>query len=115
PDDISIASGISGMSGIEGGNTADKIRIYACATVWHETADELVQMLKSIMRMDEDQAQRRLAVKWLNVSERQVDYYEFETHLFVDDAFVFGKSMTENDRHINEYVKILIDVLDEAA
>ena len=23
--------------------------------------------------------------------------------------------MTENDRHINEYVKILIDVLDEAA
>ncbi|KAH9405136.1 Chitin synthase 2, partial [Tyrophagus putrescentiae] len=102
-------------SGIGMGNTGEKIRIYACATVWHETADELVQMLKSIMRVDEDQASRRLAVKWLKVQEHQVDYYEFETHLFVDDAFVFGKTLTENDRHINEYVKILIDVLNEAA
>lgn len=39
----------------------------------------------------------------------------FLAHLFVDDAFVFGDTHTENDRHINEYVKILIDVLNEAA
>lgn len=38
-------------------------------------------MLKSICRVDEDQAQRRLAVKWLNVKEHQVDYYEFESKI----------------------------------
>lgn len=70
----SLASGASGMD-----NSETKVRIYACATVWHETADELLQMLKSIMRMDQDQCTRRLAIQWLNVNERQADYYEFES------------------------------------
>lgn len=69
----------SAVAGIDSRSAAENIRIYACATVWHETADELVQMLKSIIRMDEDQAHRMLAVKWVGANRNQVDYYEFES------------------------------------
>ena len=38
-----------------------------------------------INRMDEDQSARRVAQKYLKVVDS--DYYEFETHIFFDDAF----------------------------
>lgn len=52
-------------------------RIYACCTMWHETKDEMIEFLKSIMRMDEDQCARRVAQKYLRVVDP--DYYEFES------------------------------------
>jgi len=51
-------------------------RVYACATMWHETPNEMKTMLNSIFRMDEDQAARRNAQKYLEVVDP--DYYEFE-------------------------------------
>jgi chitin synthase len=51
-------------------------RVFGCATMWHETPDEMKQMLKSVLRMDTDQAARRLAQKHLGVVDP--DYYEFE-------------------------------------
>ena len=34
------------------------IRIMGCATMWHENAEEIEEMLKSIFRIDEDYSAR---------------------------------------------------------
>lgn len=58
--------------------TSDSItKIYACATMWHETRSEMMEMMKSLFRMDEDQSARRVAQKYLKVVDG--DYYEFES------------------------------------
>lgn len=48
--------------------------------MWHETQSEMLEMLKSIFRMDEDQSARRVAQKYLKVVD--ADYYEFESESF---------------------------------
>ena len=61
---------------------AEKItRIYCCATMWHETPDEMAEFLKSIFRLDEDYAARKTAAKLLEEvpSKEDVDYYELES------------------------------------
>ena len=47
--------------------------------MWHETKGEMMEMLKSLFRMDEDQSARRVAQKYLKVVD--ADYYEFESKL----------------------------------
>lgn len=49
-------------------SSADAVtKIYACATMWHESALEMTCMLKSLFRLDEDQCARRNAQKYLKV------------------------------------------------
>lgn len=50
--------------------------IYACATMWHETKNEMIQLMKSIFRMDRDQNLRRHAE--LLTGKEDKDFYEFE-------------------------------------
>ncbi|XP_015519549.2 chitin synthase chs-2 isoform X2 [Neodiprion lecontei] len=87
-------------------------RIFACATMWHENKEEMIEFLKSILRLDEDQCARRVAQKYLKVVDP--DYYEFETHIFFDDAFEISDH-DDNESQVNRFVKLLVDTLDEAA
>ena len=49
--------------------------------MWHETKGEMMEMLKSLFRMDEDQSARRVAQKYLKVVD--ADYYEFESESLI--------------------------------
>ncbi|GAU91388.1 hypothetical protein RvY_03650-2, partial [Ramazzottius varieornatus] len=92
-------------------------KIFACATMWHETTSEMMQVLKSIMRMDEDQSARRNALQF--ISGVDPDYYEFEAHIVFDDAFEAGPTDAlhngPDNRLMNRFVRQLLDVIDKAA
>jgi len=92
--------------------TSDSItRIYACATMWHETKTEMMEMMKSLFRMDEDQSARRVAQKYLKVVDP--DYYEFETHIFFDDAFELS-DVCDDWMQVNRFVRDFVECIDEA-
>ena len=40
-------------------------KIYGCATMWHENIEEMMEMLKSLFRVDLDYSARRLAQKYM--------------------------------------------------
>ncbi|XP_026149918.1 chitin synthase 1 [Mastacembelus armatus] len=76
--------------------------IYLCATMWHETYDEMLKILTSMFRLDRYRGDPK---------EEHKDCFDFECHIYVDDAF-----MTEKDtgmRLVNSYVNDLIHVVIE--
>ncbi|KAM9366708.1 chitin synthase 1 [Symphorus nematophorus] len=76
--------------------------IYLCATMWHETYDEMLKILTSMFRLDRYRG---------DPNQDHKDCFDFECHIYVDDAF-----MTEKDtgkRLVNSYVNDLIHVVIE--
>lgn len=68
---------IDGISSIDNDKQLDIIpKIYLCGTLWHESKGEMIQILKSIMRMDIDQSARKKAKDYFSVQDP--DFYEIE-------------------------------------
>ncbi|GAA6106472.1 chitin synthase chs-2-like [Tachysurus ichikawai] len=76
----------------------EKVTIYLCATMWHETADEMLKMIISMFRLDK-----------FRPKKNQFNDVVFESHIYFDDAFL----TKDNKRCVNEYAETLVDVIRE--
>ncbi|XP_062375852.1 chitin synthase chs-2-like [Sardina pilchardus] len=72
--------------------------IYLCATMWHETKDEMMKMIISMMRLDKFRPRRN---NFKDVC--------FESHIYFDDAF----HTEDGNRVVNEYAETIAEVIKE--
>uniref|UniRef100_UPI0037E98F86 chitin synthase chs-2-like n=1 Tax=Semicossyphus pulcher TaxID=241346 RepID=UPI0037E98F86 len=79
----------------------DPVKVFLCATMWHETYDEMMKIIISIFRLD----------KYRPKKEGETSDVTFEGHIYFDDAF---KNVPGSQgRHVNEYAEMLVDILRE--
>ncbi|XP_036439405.1 chitin synthase chs-2-like [Colossoma macropomum] len=76
----------------------EKMTIYLCATMWHETYDEMMKMIISMFRLDK-----------FRPKKNQFSDVAFESHIYFDDAF----KQKDGERHVNEYAETLAEVIRE--
>ncbi|KAM6977903.1 chitin synthase 1 [Aplochiton taeniatus] len=76
--------------------------IYLCATMWHETYDEMLAILTSMFRLDRYRGDPK---------EEHKDVFDFECHIYVDDSFMVEKET--GTKLVNSYVTDLIHVVIE--
>ncbi|XP_069372206.1 chitin synthase chs-2-like isoform X2 [Paralichthys olivaceus] len=76
----------------------EPVMVYLCATMWHETYDEMINIIISIFRLD----------RYRPKTEPKFNDLSFETHIYFDDAFE-GSQV----RHLNKYAKNLVEILKE--
>ncbi|XP_066506304.1 chitin synthase chs-1-like [Hoplias malabaricus] len=76
----------------------ERMTIYLCATMWHETQDEMMKMIISMFRLDK-----------FRPKKNNFNDVSFESHIYFDDAF----KQTGNERRVNEYAETLAEVIRE--
>ncbi|KAK7899320.1 hypothetical protein WMY93_020173 [Mugilogobius chulae] len=82
-------------------NTKIKHEVVSCATMWHETYDEMMKIIISLFRLDQYRPK----------TEDENKDISFEAHVFFDDAF---KDVPGSlGRHVNEYAESLVHILRE--
>ncbi|XP_042362933.1 chitin synthase chs-2-like [Plectropomus leopardus] len=72
--------------------------IYLCATMWHETHEEMMNIIISIFRLD----------KYRPKNGKFTDF-TFEAHIYFDDAF----QDVSGGRQLNQYAEDLVGILAE--
>ncbi|OQV22974.1 hypothetical protein BV898_03025 [Hypsibius exemplaris] len=85
--------------------------LYICTFFTQQTDHDIMESLKSVLRMDEEQCARRNALKFL--IEVDPDYFEFESHLFFEHAFIMDT--LRGERVLDRQVSHLMTKFDEAA
>ncbi|XP_063978439.1 chitin synthase chs-2-like [Diachasmimorpha longicaudata] len=92
-------------------------KIYVCATMWHELADEMMKFINSVIKLDLYRSATKFTQSRYKV--QMDDYYELETHVFFDDAFQCRHGCksgqcnhSENDTEVNWYVKEFIAAME---
>ncbi|XP_047238760.1 chitin synthase chs-2-like [Girardinichthys multiradiatus] len=75
--------------------------VYLCATMWHETYEEMMNIMISVFRLD----------KYRPNVEPKFEDFAFEAHLYFDDAFENVKG--SQGRHLNPYAKDLVKIITE--
>ncbi|KAG7462771.1 hypothetical protein MATL_G00188240 [Megalops atlanticus] len=78
----------------------EAVTVYLCATMWHETYDEMMKIIISMFRLDKFRPRKN--------THRDV---RFESHILFDDAFIDVEGSRQ--RHVNEYAETLVEVLKE--
>ncbi|KAL8625484.1 hypothetical protein ACOMHN_018629 [Nucella lapillus] len=86
--------------------------VYICATMWHEVRQEMLQLLKSLLRVDFDVYTRRKAMSQFQILEEYSDLYDPEIHIIFDDAF--ETESKSKQRVLNSWVRQFIEVMPEA-
>ncbi|KAK1785202.1 hypothetical protein P4O66_018214, partial [Electrophorus voltai] len=76
----------------------ETVTVYLCATMWHETYDEMMKIIISMFRLD----------KYRPKINKHNDVM-FEFHIYFDDAF----KETHHIQHVNEYAETLVEVIKE--
>ncbi|KAM6974307.1 uncharacterized protein LKV04_015945 [Tautogolabrus adspersus] len=79
----------------------DPVNVFLCATMWHETYDEMMKIIISLFRMDQYRPKK----------EGQTSDMTFEGHIYFDDAF--SNVPGSQGRHVNKYAEMLVDILRE--
>lgn len=86
-------------------------QVYACATMWHETRQEMTQLLKSLFRLDYVHCASKLAQEKFRIHDP--DFYDLELHVIFDDAFELDDTV---DKWVpNMFVRQYIDCMEDAA
>lgn len=99
----------------ESSNENSRPKLLVCATTWHETRQEMVQLLKSLFRLDKQQIvskiSKQIAAKnqW---EKKENDSYDLEIHIIFDDAWEIDE--VSKQEIPNGFVKEFVSLIPEA-